>query len=75
MRSEIYFLTFYLFIVQDQILDENECLQQLVEYMNRVTPQMVEDLQTESSRPATWRMQDVENNRERILLKNISTEW
>ena len=50
LQSEIDSLNFDESIVRHQIQDENECLRQMVEYLNNIIQQLVGGIHTESNR-------------------------
>ena len=50
LQSEVDSLSFHDFMVHHQIQHEKECLRRIIEYLNNITPQIVDDFQTESNK-------------------------
>ena len=50
LQSEVDSLNFDEVMPRDQIQDEKECIRQIVEYLNNITPQLLDGFHTESNK-------------------------
>ena len=73
LQSEIDSLMFYDFMARHRIQDEKEGLRRIVEYLNNITPQLVEGFHTESNKLRYLRSAVLGKKWATTPLKSIST--